>query len=102
MPTGGYWDEVRKQCRNYKLLDRKIEQDLVMSLAIIVKLLRASPRGAGAATSFEYHGTRRARRPTTNINARTRSGAKMAPGTRCSAPSRGRATVVDAAHPGMS
>lgn len=43
-PTGGFWSEVQKQCLNYKLADRKIEQDLVMCLAIIVKLSRALPR----------------------------------------------------------
>jgi hypothetical protein len=43
MPADGYWGEVGKQLRQYKLLDRKIEQDLVMSLAIVVKLLRQSP-----------------------------------------------------------
>lgn len=42
-PTGGFWQEVQKQCLNYKLADRKIEQDLVMCLAIIVKLSRALP-----------------------------------------------------------
>jgi hypothetical protein len=40
MPADGWWKEVRTQLRNYKLLDRKQEQDLVMGLAIIAKLLR--------------------------------------------------------------
>lgn len=43
MPASGYWEEVKRQCVNYKLLDRKIEQDLVMGLAIIAKLLRSAP-----------------------------------------------------------
>lgn len=43
MPIEGFWEEVRKQCRNYRLLDRKIEQDLVMGLTIIAKLLRSVP-----------------------------------------------------------
>lgn len=43
LPASGYWAEVQKQCLNYKLADRKIEQDLVMCLAIIVKLARALP-----------------------------------------------------------
>ena len=43
-PASGYWVEVQKQCLNYKLADRKMEQDLVMCLAIIVKLARALPR----------------------------------------------------------
>jgi hypothetical protein len=43
MPTEGDWREARQQLLNYKLLDRKIEQDLVMGLAIIAKLLRSAP-----------------------------------------------------------
>lgn len=43
LPASGYWAEVQKQCLNYKLADRKLEQDLVMCLAIIVKLSRALP-----------------------------------------------------------
>jgi len=43
MPTSGYWIEARKQLTNYKLLDRKIEQDIVMALAIIAKMLRSVP-----------------------------------------------------------
>lgn len=55
MPSGGYWEEVRKQCHNYKLLDRKIEQDLVMALAIIAKLFRSAPRSADEPPSlFDY------------------------------------------------
>lgn len=45
MPAGGLWAEFRRQLRGYKLLDRKIEQDLVMGGAIVVKLFRqAAPR----------------------------------------------------------
>lgn len=43
MPTEGYWAEARKQLTNYKLLDRKIEQDIVMALAIIAKMMRSIP-----------------------------------------------------------
>ena len=43
LPASGYWQEVQKQCLNYKLADRGMEQDLVMCLAIIVKLARALP-----------------------------------------------------------
>jgi hypothetical protein len=43
LPASGFWAEVQKQCLNYKLADRKLEQDLVMCLAIIVKLARALP-----------------------------------------------------------
>ena len=44
MPATGEWEQVRKQLRIYKLLDRKIEQDLVMAITIVVKLIRQSPR----------------------------------------------------------
>ena len=44
LPASGYWAEVQRQCLNYKLADRKLEQDLVMCLAIIVKLARALPQ----------------------------------------------------------
>jgi hypothetical protein len=55
LPSSGYWVEVQKQCLNYKLADRKIEQDLVMCLAIIVKLARALPRpGVVNDNSFDY------------------------------------------------
>jgi len=43
MPASGDWIFAKKQCRNYKLADRKMEQDLVMALAIVVKLLRQAP-----------------------------------------------------------
>jgi hypothetical protein len=43
LPASGYWADVQKQCLNYKLADRKLEQDLVMCLAIIVKIARALP-----------------------------------------------------------
>ena len=44
MPIEGFWAEARRQCLNYKLLDRRVENDLVMGLAIVVKLMRAAPR----------------------------------------------------------
>jgi hypothetical protein len=54
-PAMGFWQEVQKQCLNYKLADRKIEQDLVMCLAIIVKLSRSLPRpGAAKVGTFVY------------------------------------------------
>jgi hypothetical protein len=43
LPASGNWAEMRKQCLNYKLADRKMEQDLVMCLAIVVKLSRSLP-----------------------------------------------------------
>jgi hypothetical protein len=57
MPASGHWLEMRRQFRNYKLADRKIEQDLVMCAAIAVKLLRSSPPPSGAATTFDYFNT---------------------------------------------
>lgn len=42
-PATGFYLELRRQLRNYKLLDRKIEQDLVMDLAMIVKGMRRAP-----------------------------------------------------------
>lgn len=49
MPDTDEWQPAKRQLIGYKLLDRKIEQDLVMGLAIIAKLLRAIPPGAGTA-----------------------------------------------------
>ena len=55
LPSGGYWAEVQKQCLNYKLVDRKQEQDLVMCLAIVVKLSRSLPRpGQAKASGFVF------------------------------------------------
>lgn len=55
-PATGPWSEFRKQLRNYKLLDRKIEQDLVMELGIAAKLLRAAPpAGQRSSTPLDYY-----------------------------------------------
>lgn len=55
MPTEGDWREANKQLTNYKLLDRKIEQDIVMGLAIIAKMLRIVPTGANEPpVAFDY------------------------------------------------
>lgn len=55
LPASGYWAEVQRQCLNYKLADRKLEQDLVMCLAIIVKVARALPKpGLVYDNTFEY------------------------------------------------
>lgn len=62
LPASGYWQEVQRQCLNYKLADRKQEQDLVMCLAIIVKLARALPRpGAKQDSRFEWGAPERSR-----------------------------------------
>ncbi len=58
LPAGGYWAEVQKQCLNYKLADRKLEQDLVMCLAIIVKLGRALPLPGAATGSTWIYGAK--------------------------------------------
>lgn len=58
MPASGYWAEVRKQLLAYKLADRKTEQDLVMGLAIIVKLLRSAPMSFDQRPAeFDYNQT---------------------------------------------
>lgn len=55
LPSSGFWGEVQKQCLNYKLADRKLEQDLVMCLAIIVKLARSLPLpGQAKAQGFVF------------------------------------------------
>ena len=65
LPASGYWQEVQKQCLNYKLADRKQEQDLVMCLAIIVKLARALPLpGVKAQSDFVYGAPEKDRRLT--------------------------------------
>lgn len=58
-PATGPWVEFRKQLRNYKLLDRKIEQDLVMELGIAGKLLRSAPPidGQRSSTPLDYYRT---------------------------------------------
>jgi len=55
LPASGYWQEALRQCLNYKLADRKLEQDLVMCLAIIVKVARALPMpGQAQVAPFVY------------------------------------------------
>jgi hypothetical protein len=55
LPASGFWAEVQRQCLNYKLADRKLEQDLVMCLAIIVKVARSLPQpGTSASQPWVY------------------------------------------------
>lgn len=56
MPDTDEWQPAKRQLIAYKLLDRKIEQDLVMGLAIIAKLLRTAPAQTQPLkeTAFEY------------------------------------------------
>jgi hypothetical protein len=71
-PTGGFWPEVGVQLKNYKLLDRKVEQDLVMSLAIIVKLMRSSPRQYSVApTILDVYSTDIVKPPGDGIDAKS-------------------------------
>lgn len=76
LPATGPWVEFRKQLRNYKLLDRKIEQDLVMELGIAGKLLRSAPPITGQRTStpLDYYRTStddKAGHDPNNINAKS-------------------------------
>jgi hypothetical protein len=72
MPTDGEWREVRAQLLNYKLMDRKIEQDLVMGLAIIAKLIRSAPVASDEpAVQFEYGMVEKPDRTDDGINSQT-------------------------------
>ncbi len=54
-PEDGFWREVRTQLKNYRLLDRKQEQDLVMGLCIIAKALRTTALpGVVVESAFEF------------------------------------------------
>lgn len=52
LPREGAWAQVRKQLLNYKLDDRKIEQDAVMALVCAVHLMRRTPVGGHISTEF--------------------------------------------------
>ncbi len=52
LPKDGAWAQVRKQLLNYKLDDRKIEQDAVMALVCAVHLLRRTPVDGRMSTEF--------------------------------------------------
>ena len=56
LPDGGVWQVVRKQLLNYKLEDRKIEQDAVMALACAVSLLRRTPLYEARSIPFALNG----------------------------------------------
>jgi hypothetical protein len=72
MPTGGDWREAWNQLLNYRLLDRKIEQDLVMALAIIAKLLRSAPISSNEPpTDFKYGSAPVEEREDDGINSRS-------------------------------
>jgi predicted RNase H-like nuclease len=52
LPAQGAWAQVRKQLLQYKLDDRKIEQDAVMALVCAVYLLRRTPVDGRMSTEF--------------------------------------------------
>lgn len=56
MPRTGDWLMVRRQMLGYKLGDRKIEQDAVMALCCIMKLVRRTPEG-GEDGGIEFDAT---------------------------------------------
>lgn len=53
MPRSGKWLEVRRQLLGYKLDDHKIEQDAVMTLAVLVAVARRQPAGAVTSAPFD-------------------------------------------------
>jgi hypothetical protein len=54
LPREGLWLQVRKQLLNYKLEDKKIEQDAVMALVCAVHLLRQAAVGGASSVPFDY------------------------------------------------
>lgn len=54
--TGSHWPQVRRQLLGYKLDDRKIEQDAVMTLAMAVHYAARNPDAPLADPTFDYFG----------------------------------------------
>jgi hypothetical protein len=54
--SGSYWPQVRRQLLGYKLDDKKIEQDAVMTLAMAVFHATRHSANALADPSFDYFG----------------------------------------------
>jgi hypothetical protein len=54
--SGSHWPQVRRQLLGYKLDDRKIEQDAVMTLAMGVHYAARNPDAPLADPSFDYFG----------------------------------------------
>lgn len=54
--TGSYWPQVRRQLLGYKLDDRKIEQDAVMTLAMAVHHASRNSSNPLTDPSFSYFG----------------------------------------------
>jgi hypothetical protein len=53
---GSHWPVVRRQLLGYKLDDRKIEQDAVMTLAMAVHHATRNPTAALSSPEFDYYG----------------------------------------------
>ena len=56
LPRGGAWDELRRQLLTYRLDDKKIETDGVMSLALAVHDILRNPEKPVANPTFHYFG----------------------------------------------
>ena len=56
LPRGGVWNDVRRQLLGYKLEDKKLEQDAVMTLAIAVRFAIRHNRPATPLPHFSYFG----------------------------------------------
>ena len=55
LPRHGIWLQVRRQLLGYKLEDRKIEQDAVMTLACAITLVRRLAGAGDVSLRFEFH-----------------------------------------------
>ena len=56
LPKTGNWRELRRQLLGYKLDDRKIEQDGVMTLAMAVHHASRNPSNPLTDPTFDYYG----------------------------------------------
>jgi hypothetical protein len=54
LPRHGKWLGVRRQLLGYKLDDRKIEQDAVMALAVVIDVARRNMGAASPSVRFDY------------------------------------------------
>ena len=56
LPQSGEWLTLRRQLLGYKLVDRRLETDAVMALAIAVKMATRQLIGEGKTLPFDYFG----------------------------------------------
>ena len=56
LPQSGEWLQLRRQLMGYKLMDKKLETDAVMALAVAVKMATRSLYGEGKPLPFDYFG----------------------------------------------